>query len=269
MFVLHKVERLINIDSIVMGINAVRPKGFYFSGETHDFWEVLMVKRGKVTAVADNRIHTLDEGKLLFHKPMEFHRIQAEGDIAPHLYIISFSASGKEMKQFENACYDLNIVESNKFGKITESFVAATNSTTKDVFDYYSSIAVSELEVFLLSLLKKEKYTGKALSYNEKQYAKIIDVMEQNYEKMLSIYDIANLCNMGVSNMKRIFSRYCDIGVAKYFLSLKMRKAIEMFDMGMKPKEVAAALGFCEINYFYTVFKRETGHTPSEYKKSR
>ena len=47
------------------------------------------------------------------------------------------------------------------------------------------------------------------------------------------------------------------------------RKAIEMFDMGMKPKEVAAALGFCEINYFYTVFKRETGHTPSEYKKSR
>lgn len=267
MFVLKKFKKLINIDTIVMGIDAVRPRGFFFSGESHDFWEVLLVKQGKITAVADNRIYTLGEGKLIFHKPMEFHRIQAEGDTPPHLLIISFTASGSEMKRFENACYDLNIIEVNAFSRITGNFVNSTICEEGEEFNYHANLAATQLETFLLNLLKKDKYTGKELSYNERQYAKIVDVMENNYDKMLSIYDIAEKCGMGVSNMKRIFSRYCDIGVAKYFLSLKMRKAIEMFDIGMKPKDVATALGFCEINYFYTVFKRETGYTPSQYKK--
>ena len=67
--------------------------------------------------------------------------------------------------------------------------------------------------------------------------------------------------------MKRIFRCFSDVGVAKFFMSLRMRRAMELLDKGLSASETAEQLDFSEISYFYTVFKRETGMTPTEYRK--
>lgn len=86
---------------------------------------------------------------------------------------------------------------------------------------------------------------------------------------MLSVEELARLCEMSVSNMKRIFACFSDVGVAKFFMSLKMRRAMELLDAGVTAKEVADMLDFEETSYFYTVFKRETGMTPTQYRRRR
>ena len=103
------VNRCVCIKSIITGIDADRDKDFFFPGESHSFWEAVFVSEGEITATADERIYKLKQGMLLFHKPMEFHRLIADGKNSSHLKIISFTAEGELMKSFENRCFNLSL----------------------------------------------------------------------------------------------------------------------------------------------------------------
>lgn len=266
----HAVERMVRIDALLMGIDVVRPKNFYFPGESHDFWEAVFVCDGNVTATADERIYRLNSGKLLFHKPMEFHRIWTDAENAPHLMILSFKASGSGMRRFENCCFELNLNQRKRIAEITSFFPRPpyTDDEIVETDPLTLNRAATLLEALLLDLMDRSEYSGHAMTGDEIQYARIVNVMKQNCDRTLSVEELAKLCNLGVSNMKRIFAGFSDVGIAKYFLSLKVRRAMELLDEGLSASKVAEALDFSEISYFYTVFKRETGMTPTQYKKS-
>ena len=263
------VNRCICIKSIITGIDADRDKNFVFNGESHDFWEVVFVSSGEITATADERIYNLKQGMLLFHKPMEFHRLMADGKNPSHLKIISFTAEGELMRHFENRCFNLNISEQDTFSEIADYFRKAYKAfkESSENYGYLANIAATLLESFLLRLKERNDYTPKHSSYNEDIYYKIVKTMKDNCDKALTVNDIANLLNMSASNIKRVFTIYSDIGIAKYFLNLRIRKAKELLQNGIAPCDVANTLGF-KPNYFYTVFKREVGITPNKYEKS-
>lgn len=252
-----------------MGIDADRDKNFIFSGESHNFWEAVFVSEGEITAIADEQIYKLKQGMLLFHKPMEFHRLIADGKISSHLKIISFTAEGELMRNFENRCFNLSLSEQDAFSEITDYFIKAkfAYGNSPNNFDYISNTAVTLLEGFLLKLKEKKGNTPKHISYNEDIYYKIVKTMKNNCDKSLSVNDIARLLNMSASNVKRVFALYSDIGIAKYFLNLRIRRSKELLQEGLSPYEVAEKLSF-KPNYFYTVFKREVGTTPNKYAKS-
>ena len=269
LYQLKTVNRCVCIKSIIMGIDADRDKNFIFSGESHNFWEAVFVSEGEITAIADEQIYKLKQGMLLFHKPMEFHRLIADGKISSHLKIISFTAEGELMRNFENRCFNLSLSEQDAFSEITDYFIKAkfAYSNSPNNFDYISNTAVTLLEGFLLKLKEKKGNTPKHISYNEDIYYKIVKTMKNNCDKSLSVNDIARLLNMSASNVKRVFALYSDIGIAKYFLNLRIRRAKELLQEGLSPYEVAEKLSF-KPNYFYTVFKREVGTTPNKYAKS-
>ena len=269
LYQLKTVNRCVCIKSIIMGIDADRDKNFVFSGESHNFWEAVFVSEGEITAIADEQIYKLKQGMLLIHKPMEFHRLIADGKISSHLKIISFTAEGELMRNFENRCFNLSLSEQDAFSEITDYFIKAkfAYSNSPNNFDYISNTAVTLLEGFLLKLKEKKGNTPKHISYNEDIYYKIVKTMKNNCDKSLSVNDIARLLNMSASNVKRVFALYSDIGIAKYFLNLRIRRAKELLQEGLSPYEVAEKLSF-KPNYFYTVFKREVGTTPNKYAKS-
>ena len=269
LYQLKTVNRCVCIKSIIMGIDADRDKNFIFSGESHNFWEAVFVSEGEITAIADEQIYKLKQGMLLFHKPMEFHRLIADGKISSHLKIISFTAEGELMRNFENRCFNLSLSEQDAFSEITDYFIKAkfAYSNSPNNFDYISNTAVTLLEGFLLKLKEKKGNTPKHISYIEEIYYKIVKTMKNNCDKSLSVNDIAGLLNMSASNVKRVFALYSDIGIAKYFLNLRIRRSKELLQEGLSPYEVAEKLSF-KPNYFYTVFKREVGTTPNKYAKS-
>lgn len=267
-----QVEPVIRVDALHTAYDVVRPARFYFHGESHDFWELVYVCRGEVTATADERVYRLDSGKLLFHKPMEFHRIWSESDTGPHLMIISFKASGRDMAKLENSCFALSPQQRKRFEEMVGAFCQAQALRDREEPERLCravSVTAALLENFLLRLTEGEEQLPHESSGEDAQYTRIVNVMQENCHRSLSLEELAGECGMSVSNMKRIFGRFSDMGVAKYFLSLKIRRAKELLESGIPASRVAELLDFSEINYFYTVFKRETGMTPTQYKRSR
>ena len=80
---------------------------YAFSGESHDFWEMVYVCDGAVCVSADDRIFHLKKGQVIFHKPMEFHKFYIENGEPATLLICSFCAEGNLTEAFENCVLEL------------------------------------------------------------------------------------------------------------------------------------------------------------------
>lgn len=271
MYMLKPIEKFISVDSLNNAIDNVHNPGYVFGGEMHDFWEAVFVETGKAIASDDEQIFNLRSGQILFHRPMQFHRIKTEDDTPVHLRIISFKASGAGMADFERKCFDLSSSEIKEYLKVFHLIGDAcqkyTSSAESEIYSIASSKAAAALESFLLYLREHDVSKMAELSSDERHYKEIVTVMADNCEKWLTVEDIAAICRMSSSNMKRIFSLYNDVGVSKYFLSLKIRRATELLRDNVPSAEISERLGFSSVNYFYTTFRREIGMTPKAYKR--
>ena len=50
---------------------------FSFAGESHNFWEFVFVDKGEIDIYMESIHARLKKGEVAFHKPNEFHRLQA------------------------------------------------------------------------------------------------------------------------------------------------------------------------------------------------
>lgn len=261
MYVLKEVKRTFSVDALVMALDEVRPQGFYFDGEMHDFWEMVYVADGFATATADGQVYELSPGQLLLHKPLEFHRIWSAKDSAPRLLLLSFHATG-DMRRYEGGFYTLDAHKRAAYELLTRRMQKAVRTNTADAMQ----CAVAALELFLLELPQATERPAVS-TIAQRQFRDIVKTLEAHLNETLSVGELAALCNMSEGNVKRVFRMFSDCGVAKYFLSLKMRRARQLLTEGLAVTDVAAVLGFAEPSYFCAVFKRETGVTPGSYRR--
>ena len=80
---------------------------YRFLGETHNFWECVLVRKGEICVSADERIYHLQENEIIFHKPMELHKFHINNSDGVKVLIFSFFAEGKQMDFFRNKVFRL------------------------------------------------------------------------------------------------------------------------------------------------------------------
>jgi quercetin dioxygenase-like cupin family protein len=66
-------------------------KHFFHTQETHDFWEMVYVDNGSITAIVDGIGLSLKQGQAIFHKPNEPHA-HISNQIEPsNIMVVSFT----------------------------------------------------------------------------------------------------------------------------------------------------------------------------------
>ena len=66
----------------------------YFAGESHPFWEMVYITGGEWGVSADDRIYELKEEYVIFHKPMEFHKIWKPLEEKASCFVCTFDLEG-------------------------------------------------------------------------------------------------------------------------------------------------------------------------------
>ena len=247
---------------------------YYFNGEMHNFWELVYVTEGSLFVSEDSRVYELSEGDIIFHKPMEFHKIWVEKDQTARAIIMSFESDDENVMELSHGVYKLDAERKSAFEEVyqmlDESFNLNFYVRRKDKPDMVAEkLTFMHFEIFLLSLLSS-RHTKRGRQYNVSamNYKMIIDTMNENLSKNLSIEELAALCNLSVSNLKKIFAKYAGGGVMKHFNRLKVKRAMRLLRIGLSVSEISYQLGFSSQNYFAVVFRRETGMLPSEFRHS-
>lgn len=236
-------------------------RDFAFPGEKHNFWEVVYVCRGGAVITADSMVYSLGKGDVIFHKPMEFHKIASNSSEVLEVIIFSFSAEG-DLEYFKNGIFKITP----RGRELAEKIPMLGNDAACNPAS--AQLLINTVERFLLTL-KAEKRLSNVVgdSPGALEFQKIVNTMQSHIGERLTVDELAALCRLSGANMKKIFYRYTGTGVMKYFNAMKIERAARLLEQGESIVEISDALGFDNQNYFSTVFKREMGVCPSAYRR--
>ena len=264
------IKRRISIHSVIGAIDNVHDRSFSFPGEAHPFWELVYVVEGRVGVTADDRICVLSAGDLIIHKPMEFHKIWSEDDHV-RVNIYTFVASGADLQKLENHSGEVNEIAEKQLHDLSllarQTFICDEGGLVMDFQDpVKAQIFAGLLEALLLELDKNTSEIGTEEKHS-RVFSTVVAFLNDNLNRHLTVEQIAMHCNISSSMLKKLFRKYTDSGVMAYFSRMKINRAMEMLSAGASVATVSEKLAYANQFYFSTAFKRQTGYTPSEYRK--
>ena len=100
-------------------------------------------------------------------------------------------------------------------------------------------------------------------------YADILNYLCSNYTQNLTLADIAEHLHYSQSYIRQLFRRKSSHGIMHYITQLRIKRAKELLsNTSMRVFEIAFQVGYNDPNYFTNLFRKQTGMSPKEYRKS-
>ncbi len=268
-------ERCVRLECFFTAFQAEYESSYSFEGELHDFWEMFCVLEGQACVSADERICRLTADDVIFHKPMELHRFHIENGKPLSVFVLSFDASGPIMKKLENRILTLTPEQKDCLLHMMRLLAdppfprgdcrAALADLKRHPLKFQQFTCLTELLLLSLSdsgsQIHPEAGPPEALLYRE-----AVRIMHTHIRDWPDVPRLAAECGVSPTRLKQIFRKYAGLGVHRYFLTLKLIQASRMLKEGCSVAAIAEALAFSSPSYFSTVYKRETGSTPTDYR---
>lgn len=254
---------------------------FSFRGECHKPWEIVYVQSGRVIVSTPEYSCTLEQGMMLLHKPLDFHRIRAD-NISCYVNVISFTVFECEtllpladkpiLLDKTELGYLVNIISDGTSIIAGKNHVPAMKKWETKKFAAHQ-VVKNLLELLLLRLLRKQtdetvSEAGSETSKMNSAVLSVINLLSDNLCEKLSLKKIAQKVGYSVSRISAIFKEVTGESIINYFIRMRIQKAQELIVSNrMTFREISDYLGFDTIQYFCSQFKKTTGFTPLQYKK--
>lgn len=134
-----------------------------------------------------------------------------------------------------------------------------------EIFKSQNMVQVREL------IISVTEDVSKAISLENPDITmkRIVDYVNKNYEKDLKLEGLAELFNYNKKYLGQLFKNCTGEYFNSYIDNLRIENAKRFLSMGLKAPEVSQKVGFKNLDYFYSKFKKREGIGPSGYKKMK
>ncbi len=134
-----------------------------------------------------------------------------------------------------------------------------------------SSVFANSRSAYSLLMLLCDEARLRTVSENE--YAGIKKTKEyicRNYDKGdISVDELADKAGYSRSHYTRLFGEIYGYSPGRFQDHLRMKKALRLLSTSaLSIKETAAACGYTDSNYFCRLFKKNTGTSPGQFRRS-
>jgi transcriptional regulator GlxA family with amidase domain len=96
---------------------------------------------------------------------------------------------------------------------------------------------------------------------------KVQDYIEDNYQRPMSIADLADMVNISTRTLNRQFQKWVNMRPIEYIQTIRVEQAKRLLEAGHKHvQSLALEVGYDDAASFAKLFKKSTGYTPAQYK---
>lgn len=140
--------------------------------------------------------------------------------------------------------------------------------------DYPTQIMIESIETqIVIQLLRDMDLDPTANKINRTQEESYVEqairYIESYYNSNITINEICNIIYVSPCHFQRIFKNATNKTPYQYLTEFRVKKSKEKLkDRSMSIAEIARLCGFLNGGHFSTVFKKNEGQTPSEYRNS-
>ena len=104
---------------------------------------------------------------------------------------------------------------------------------------------------------------------SEQEMKRIIDLIQRNYSENLKLETLASIFNYNSAYLGKMFKTRTGEYFNTYLDKVRIDKAKEFLREGLKVYEVAEKVGYTNVDYFHSKFKKYVGTSPSNYRKEQ
>ncbi len=252
----------------------------------HDEFEIIMIKKGKMSFNIDLKTIVVSEGDLVIIKPRVLHGFGQYNNIPAESNTMVFSLSMMN-SQVTDACsmkYLTPLLE----GKldfptvIHPSDVCYKNISNcfynmkkiyHDADSFFELNIKSELFKMFYYLFKEycTEYSSTPGSNSEATtIKKIIEYIQNNYQQTITIAALAEVAGLSEHYLMRYFKSYMGITCVDYINEYRLNIATHLLAETDYPVGIIAEkCGITNASYFNRLFKKTYGITPKEYRRKK
>ena len=289
----HQLDTEFSITELVNVSYYTLSKDFLWSGESHEPWEMVYVDKGELVVTAGTDTYLLKSGEAAFHCPHEFHNLRTDRQKAANVIVISFHCDSPIMQAFEKKILSLNAQEKACLASIIQEAEATfrhfddvysheeapcVDLVPRDTIPFGAQQIIKNLLEYFLILIYRHKdgihFDARAVPINQLHHhaqiaVKIQEYLAEHYAERITLEALAASQSISISQLKRIFKEHTGDSVITYLTALRIKEAKRLIqESSMNFSQIAVAVGYDNIYYFSSVFKKHTGMTLTEYSKS-
>ncbi|WP_438446102.1 response regulator [Gorillibacterium sp. sgz5001074] len=97
----------------------------------------------------------------------------------------------------------------------------------------------------------------------------LLDFIQRHHGENLKLETLADLFKYNSSYLGKLFKQHTGESFNTYLDKVRIRRAIELLGEGLKVHQVSDRVGYANVDYFHSKFKKYVGTSPSSFKGSR
>lgn len=250
------------------------PPRYHFNakkGRILNEYQLVYVTKGKgIISTASIPETPLNEGALFMLFPDEWHTYSPDAETGWNTFWIGFKGSAVDP-----------IIAGGFFEKGSPLVQMGFNEKVVGLFQEVLRFAGEErpgcqqlLAGYVSLLLGHITYLKRNESITNDRIHLLIDkaraLMRENLMQNISPEAVAAQLHISYSWFRRFFRKYTGMAPGQYLAQLRIRYACELLEQTNLPVQtIAEQLHFESPGYFSVYFKRQTGRSPLEYRKSK